>query len=362
MTLRADVGEPDIDLRAVADGLNDALVGNGGRFDRAAWRKLAAGGWLHMLTDGPGAPAGQLARLISPMEQWGAALAPGPILLTLAWTLPVLRAERLADDIARGVVVTATRELTSVDAGPAVRAAPDAGGWRLTGQARLVPWLPDADTVLVMAATEGTGHADTGRLVAAVPVAGAGVRSTADETLDPGVSVGDLELDGALAATVIEADAAALRAAAATYSLALDAQAVGGAAELISRTVRYVTDRHQFGQPVGSFQAIRHRLADMVTATESARALLWLAADRLASQPLDPPWEDIDASRVSCGDAFRKVATDAIQCYGGMGFTWEEGIHLYYRRALVSSSVLSDVEAATRRLVRHGIGRSEATA
>lgn len=360
MTSVPDIDERDFGEQAIADGLTDALAENAGRFDPAAWRQLTAGGWLHMLTDGARAPAEELTRLIAPMERWGAALAPGPAVLTLAWTLPVLqaaRAQELADDIARGVVVTATRELTSVDSFPAVRAVPDPGGWRLSGQARLVPWLPDADTVLVMASIP-----DGASLVAAVPVAGAGVRFTADETVDPGVSVGDLILDGALAATVIEAGPAVLRAAAATYSLALDAQAVGGSAELIARTVRYVTGRHQFGQPVGSFQAVKHRLADMVTATESARALLRLAADRLASRPLDPPWEDIDASRVSCGDAFRNVATDAIQCYGGMGFTWEEGIHLYYRRALVSGSVLGNVEAAARRLVRFGIGRSEATA
>jgi alkylation response protein AidB-like acyl-CoA dehydrogenase len=360
MTSVPDAGERDVDKQAVADGLTDALAGTAGRFNSRAWRKLVGGGWLHMLTDGAGAPAEELTRLIAPMERWGAALAAGPVVLTLAWTLPVLqaaRAQELADDIARGVVVTATRELTSVGSRPAIRAVSDAGKWRLSGLARLVPWLPDADIVLVMASAP-----DGASLVAAVRVAGAGVGFTADETVDPGVSVGDLVLDGALAVTTIETSREVLRAAAATYSLALDAQAVGGSAELIARTVRYVTGRHQFGQPVGSFQAVKHRLADMVTATESARALLWLAADRLASRPLDPPWEDVDASRVSCGDAFRKVAADAIQCHGGMGFTWEEGIHLYYRRALVSGSVLGDVEAAARRLVRFGIGRSEATA
>ena len=184
----------DYDDRAVADGLNDALARNGGPFDHAAWRQLAAGGWLHMLAGGAATPAEELARLISPMEQWGTALAPGLALLTLAWLLPVLQAgqaEQLADDIARGVVVTATRELTSVDAHPEIRAVPDARRWRLSGQARLVPWLPDADTVLVLASTTGGT-----RVVAAVPAAGAGVRSTLDETIDPGVSIGDLVLDG----------------------------------------------------------------------------------------------------------------------------------------------------------------------
>jgi alkylation response protein AidB-like acyl-CoA dehydrogenase len=325
-------------------------------FDRDAWRKLAAGGWLHMLTGGPGNPAEELIRLIAPMEQWGAAVPPGPTLLTLAWILPVLgsaNAGQLAEEISSGVVVTATREATSVAAAPTIRAAQDQGNWRLSGHARLVPWLPDADRVLVTAATS-----DRELIVAAVTADGAGIRRTADETVDPGVSVGDLILDDALAETVIEADAAALGAAAATYSLALDAQAVGGAAALVARTAQYVTERHQFGQPVGSFQAVKHRVADMLSATETARAMLWLAAERLAGRPFDPPWEDIDASRVCSGGAFRKVAADAIQCYGGMGFTWEQGIHLYYRRALVAGSLLGDVDAAASRLVRYGIGRS----
>jgi alkylation response protein AidB-like acyl-CoA dehydrogenase len=350
----------DFDEQAIADGLNRALAGERESFDGDAWRKLASSGWLHMLIEGPGNPAEELTRLISPMEQWGAAVAPGPILLTLAWILPVLRsanADRLAEEISSGMVVTATREATSVGAFPTIRAAEDQGNWRLSGHARLVPWLPDADKVLVTASTS-----DHACIVASVTADGVGVCRTTDETVDPGVSVGDLILDDAPADTVIGADAAALRAATATYSLALDAQAVGGSAELIARTVRYVTERHQFGQPVGSFQAVKHRVADMLSVTEAARALLWLAAERLAGRPSDPPWEDIDASRVCAGSAFRKVAADAIQCYGGMGFTWEQGIHLYYRRALVAGSLLGDVDAAASRLVRSGLGLSGVTA
>jgi alkylation response protein AidB-like acyl-CoA dehydrogenase len=350
----------DVDEQAVADGLNRALAGGRESFDRDSWRKLAASGWLQMLTEGPGDPAEVLARLIAPMEQWGAAVAPGPILLTLAWILPVLRSansQQLADEISSGLVVTATREATSVGAFPTIRAVPDQGNWRLSGHARLVPWLPDADKVLVTAST-----VDNTDIVACVSTDGAGVARTAGQTADPGVSVGDLSLGDALAETVIGADIAALRTAGAMYSLALDAQAVGGAADLITRTVRYVTERRQFGQPVGSFQAVKHRVADMLTATEAARALLWLAAERLADRPAEPPWEDIDASRVCSGSAFRKVAGDAIQCHGGMGFTWEQGIHLHYRRALIAGSLLGDVDAAASRLVRYGLGLPEVTA
>jgi alkylation response protein AidB-like acyl-CoA dehydrogenase len=351
MTFVRDVDEQatDVDEEAIADGLSRALVPDRESFERDSWRKLAASGWLHMLTEGPGDPAEVLARLISPMEQWGAVVAPGPIPLTLAWILPVLRsanAEQLAEEISTGLVVTATREATSVGTLPTIRAVRDHGSWRLSGRARLVPWLPDADMVLVTAST-----ADNADIVASVSTDGAGVARTVGETVDPGVSVGDLILDDALAVTVIGADSAARRTAAAMYSLALDAQAVGGAAEL-----------RQFGQPVGSFQAVKHRVADMLTSTEAARALLWLAAERLAARPAEPPWEDIDASRVCSGSAFRKVAGDAIQCHGGMGFTWEQGIHRHYRRALIAGSLLGDVDAAAIRLVRCGLGLPEVTA
>ena len=367
MTFVRDVDEQasGVDEQAIAEGLNRALGPGRESFDRVSWRKLAASGWLHMLTEGPGDPAEVLARLISPMEQWGAVVAPGPILLTVAWMLPVLRsanAEQLAQEISGGLVVTATREATGVGALPTIRAVrdpagQDGGGWRLSGRARLVPWLPDADKVLVTAST--ADHID---ILACMRTDRAGVARTTGETVDPGVSVGDLILDDAPAETVIGADSTALRTAGAMYSLALDAQAVGGAAELIARTVRYVTERFQFGQPVGSFQAVKHRVADMLTATEAARALLWLAAERLAARPAEPPWEDIDASRVCSGSAFRKVAGDAIQCHGGMGFTWEQGIHRYYRRALIAGSLLGDVDAAASRLVRCGLGLPEATA
>ena len=362
MTFVRDVDEQasDVDEQAIADGLSRALAGDRESFDRDSWRKLAASGWLQMLTEGPGDPAEVLARLIAPMEQWGATVAPGPILLTVAWILPVLRSansQQLADEISSGLVVTATREATSVAASPTIRAVQDQGSWRLSGHARLVPWLPDADKVLVTAST-----GDNTDIVACVSSDGAGVAHTAGETVDPGVSVGDLILGDAVAETVIGADIAALRTAEAMYSLALDAQAVGGAADLTTRTVRYVTERRQFGQPVGSFQAVKHRVADMLTATEAARALLWLAAERLADRPGEPPWEDIDASRVCSGSAFRKVAGDAIQCHGGMGFTWEQGIHLHYRRALIAGSLLGDVDAAASRLVRYGLGLPEVMA
>ena len=344
------------DERALGEALAQALTNTPASFDRATWRSVAASGWLHMLAqEDAEAPATALARLRTPMEQWGVALPAGPALLNVAWLLPLagmIGVDVIADEVSNGRVYTASRDTSGAMVDPDLMAEADGATWRLSGSVRLVPWLPDADEAFVTATTR-----DGRAVVAAVPTAGPGVRTHRSTTIDPGISVGDLELDRASASVVIEAAPSAL--AAAVYSLALDAQAVGASAELVARTVRFVSDRRQFGQPIGSFQVIKHRIADMLTATEAARALLWHAADQLALHPLDPPWEEIDASRVFAGDAARKVAGDAIQCFGGMGFTWEQGIHFYYRRTLVAGSLLGDVEAASRRLVRHGLSQKK---
>lgn len=346
------------DDRALGEALAQALTDAPDTFDRASWRRLAESGWLHMLAgEGAEGPARELARQRTPMEQWGVALPAGPVLLNVAWLLPLVQitaADGIVDEVSSGRVYTASRHTSGATADPDLQAEVDGGTWRLSGSVRLVPWLPDADETFVTATTS-----DGRPLLAAVPTSGPGVRIQPSSTIDPGISVGDLELDQVPASVVIDADPAALETAAAIYSLALDAQAVGASGELLDQTVRYVSDRRQFGQPIGSFQAIKHRVADMLTATESARAMLWLAADQLAQQPLDPPWEEIDASRVFAGDAARKVAMEAIQCFGGMGFTWEQGLHLYYRRTLVAGSLLGDVEAAGRRLVRYGLSTTK---
>lgn len=336
----------------VAEALRSTLSGARALFDRRSWLDLLDGGWLHMLVDGGDTSAAQFARRCPVLEEWGGPLVPGPVLLTVAWLLPLLRMasrERLSALVGQGRVFTATREATDGRSAPPFGAVESGAGWLVRGRSRLVPWLPDVDEVVVTARDRSGGT-----VVASVPTSAGGVQVIPGTTVDPGISVGDLVLDGAVASSLVEVDAAGHAAAGALYSLALDAQAVGGSAALLHKVVRYVSDRRQFGQPVGSFQAVKHQIADMLVATEAARSLLWLAADRFAAKPDDPPWEEIDASRICAAGAFRRSAEQAIQCHGGTGFTWEEGLHLYYRRALVAGSLLGNVDVAARRLVANG--------
>jgi alkylation response protein AidB-like acyl-CoA dehydrogenase len=124
-------------------------------------------------------------------------------------------------------------------------------------------------------------------------------------------------------------------------AVVLAAEQVGGAEWCLDASVEYAKTRVQFGRPIGSFQAVKHRCADMLVAVETARAaMLWAA--RAASA--DDPDLAVAAStaRAWCSDAFFRCAGDAIQIHGGIGFTWEHDAHLYFKRARSSAVLLGD--------------------
>jgi len=133
------------------------------------------------------------------------------------------------------------------------------------------------------------------------------------------------------------------------YLLSLGAQAVGGGAELTRRTVEYVSQRKQFGRPIASFQALRHIVADMALLVENSRAMLYETAWRVAGRPADSG-DYVAAARVYTAGSYVKVAESAIQCFGGIGFTWEGGVHAWYRNALANTYYLSDVHLASQLL------------
>ncbi|MFJ9387619.1 acyl-CoA dehydrogenase family protein [Nocardioides sp. NPDC101246] len=114
----------------------------------------------------------------------------------------------------------------------------------------------------------------------------------------------------------------------ATMMTALQA---GAAREALERTVGYLKERHQFGRPLGSFQALKHRCADLLVQVETARTMSWAAAWEL-TQPT-PDRQLIHAAKTWCSDAFSQVAAEMIQLHGGVAITWEHDAHLYFKRA-----------------------------
>ena len=136
--------------------------------------------------------------------------------------------------------------------------------------------------------------------------------------------------------------------------VALACEQVGAAAAVLDLTVDYLKVRQQFGRPIGSFQAIKHRCADMLVELESARSAAAYASSAIANSAADAPVA-ASIAKVYCSQAFYHIAAESIQMHGGIGFTWEHPAHLYFKRAK-SSEVLLGSPAAHRERIAELIG------
>ena len=133
--------------------------------------------------------------------------------------------------------------------------------------------------------------------------------------------------------------------------LALAAESVGAAQRLLELTVEHLLTREQFGRPLGSFQALRHRIADLTVLVEAATSTIWYAAQPDSDLAVNAPLAKAVAS-----DAFVTVAGECLQLHGGIGFTWEHDLHLYFKRAWTTALLHGD-NASLRRLAFERAGR-----
>ncbi|HET6910741.1 MAG TPA: acyl-CoA dehydrogenase family protein [Mycobacteriales bacterium] len=125
---------------------------------------------------------------------------------------------------------------------------------------------------------------------------------------------------------------------------------VAGASAALARTVAYVSNRHQFGRPVGTFQAVKHRCADMFVSVETARVATDAAVGRLASGEPADYW--CSAAKAVAAGAYAKVAGNAVQLHGGIGFTWDYDLHLWLKRAKLNESLFGDTRSHRARIAR----------
>lgn len=208
-----------------------------------------------------------------------------------------------------------------------VELAARADGDRLTGEG-LAPHGATADLFVV--AFDGG---------AALVAAGAeGVAVEALPTMDATRPLARVRLTGAAIERLAD-PAAAVAAATARGAVAVAADSLGGAQALLDRTVAYAQERIQFGRPIGSFQAVKHRLADMMVAIEQARSAVYWAACAIDEQSPDAALAVHSAKAFAC-DAYFDCAAAAIQLHGGIGFTWEHDAHLFFRRAQANRTLL----------------------
>jgi alkylation response protein AidB-like acyl-CoA dehydrogenase len=264
----------------------------------------------------------------------------------------LLHAEGDGADAARAELLPtlASGEVTATFAhaeeGDRTRAERCGAGWRLTGAKTRVIEGETADLILVSART-GSGLG-----LFAVPGGADGVTRTPQSTLDPNRPLATVRLDNVPARAIGDPSAAGpvLERVRDRAVAALACEQTGGAAAALDMTVAYAKDRIQFGRPIGSFQAIKHRCADMAVAVEAARSASSWAAAVAADAPDDLPLAAATAA-LACGEAYSFVAAETIQVHGGIGFTWEHPAHLHFRRAATSATLHGDPAGHQERLL-----------
>ncbi|WP_238005725.1 acyl-CoA dehydrogenase family protein [Dactylosporangium sp. AC04546] len=324
--------------------------------DPALWRRLGTDiGVLGLAV--PEAYGGDDVGLVAQavvVEELGAALVCGPVLGTLALAMPTLVA--LSDEDAKREllpplcsgerVATLVAPLATgvLDEDAVTVEATDNGGWRLTGNVAQVPDGAAADTLLVLARTSA------GMALFAVAGGAEGLTRTALTTLDltrRQAAVSFAATPAQLLASGTEAVGAVERAAL-VASVLLAVESVGGSQRMLDVTVAHVSTRKQFGQPVGAFQAVKHRCANLLIAVEAARSAAYHGAWALQDGNDDPRLAAGLAKAVA-SESYQAVSAGAIQLHGGLGFTWEGSPHLYFKRASTNGLTLG---TATQHLDR----------
>lgn len=333
-------------------------------FNADIWREGAKLGWTAMLVppelDGGSVTDQPLVDLVGIAEELGRVLSPGPFVPTniVADAITTYGSDAQRKElpgIASGDQVAAwclTEDGSADLSAVGVEATRTTSGFRLDGLASSVHGATIPGLLLVTARlADGGGIAhflvrqpavgissrllvglDLTRRLAEVRFDGTTV--SGDSLLGrPDQSV-DLTEQGLAIATVLQA-----------------AEGVGASDHLVDATVQYAKDRMQFGRPIGSFQAIKHRLADLHITLEGMRAATYYAA-LAVDDKFDDATEAVTVAGSYVSDAFAYICGEALQLHGGIGFTWEHDIHLFVRRAKVNQVMYGDGSWHRERLCR----------
>lgn len=237
------------------------------------------------------------------------------------------------------------------------RASLHGGTYHLDGRKAVVPHAGLADVLLVSARTSGQPQDADGISLFMVPRASHGVKLTEYSTVD-GQRAADVILEGVRlpVSERLGAEGSALGAIESAFDIgvaAVCAEAVGIMQALVTETVQYLQQRQQFGQPIGRFQALQHRIADMTMHLEQARSMSYLAALRCLSLDAGERRRALSAAKVVIGDAGRFIGQQAVQLHGGMGMTDELKISHYFKRLTSIEIMFGDSDAHLQRFAEH---------
>ena len=262
----------------------------------------------------------------------------------------------IAEGEARAALATAEPGLAHDEV--ALEARRDGDGYRLDGTKRYAVDGHSADWLVVSARAPGS-RGDDGVSLFAVAGDCAGLERRALPTMDMTRRQAELRFANVrvpASARLGEEGSGAepLRRALDLGAIALAAESVGGAQRCLDLSVAYAKEREQFGRPIGSFQAIKHKCADMMVKVETARSAVYYAACAAAEQAGELAVA-ASLAKAYCSEAYYHCAAETIQIFGGVGFTWEYDPHLYFKRARASESLLG-TPAWHRERVARAIG------
>jgi len=316
------------DQCALRDGARDLLddlasparvrahTTKGDAYDATLWRAMAEQGWLGVdVNEAHGGVGLGVVEVAVLLEELGGHCAPAPFLSTVLATYALGAA---GDD-------TTVERLLGGDAIACVK-------W---GNGPVV-YAPSADVAVVVG--------DDG--VFAVDLAATG-RPPREPAMDLTRELGWLSIDGAPRTELGGEDLArALLDRGATY---VSAQMLGGAQRALDMAVEYAKDRVQFGKPIGSFQAVKHRCADMLVDVEGMRSTVYWAAWCIGAGDAETSVA-ASTAKVWCSDASKRVMASALQVHGGIGFTWEHDLHFFLKRAQLDQLSFGDASFHRARL------------
>ena len=323
-------------------------------YDANLWTKMAEQGYMGIIFPeeygGVGLGKVELALL---MEEAGRALLPGPLFSTVALAgavidsvaNPELKKKYLAPICAGDARSTVAFLEFNASWNPADIQMAAANG-HLSGEKLFVTDAAVANFMIV-AASNG---------VFAVPAKAAGMKITPMNGMDLTRKLYRVEFHNTPCEKI--GDASAIGKALDVATMALVSEMVGGMQRTLDITVEYAKMRKQFGKPIGMFQAVQHQCADMYLETESSRSAAYYAAWALEENAPDASVA-VSIAKMYSSDAGRNVGNRGIQVHGGMGFTWENDVHLYYRRAKSSETAFGDSTFHRERIARLVIDAGE---
>ena len=322
------------------------------------WSQIAEQGWLgiNFAEEDGGAGLG-LVDLVVLMEEMGRAVMPGPYFATALLGGAAIReagspAQRavylpqIADGRLRATLAAIEPNARWDASGIMMNAQPMRGGFSLSGAKLFVPDAHLADILVVAARTRDGSTLEDGISLFLVPKDAAGLSIAPMPSIDETRKLCEMRFDNvAVPQTALLGELhqgwPALARVYDAASVALAAEMCGGAQRILEITVEYAKLREAFGKPIGSYQGVKHKCADMLVEVENAKSLTYYAAWAIDEKAPDAAMA-VSMAKAYASDASRKVSNAGIQLHGGIGMTWEHDLHLYMKRAKASEVAFGD--------------------